>query len=153
MLDVEEDFCRFLKLECATKPRVTTRSAAFAALNKQQDAPRFDIPSPKFVKQWIDRPEQLRELEEVYRKNLDTLARLRELRREGKLTEEVRRRLNELLVKGSLPKTTPAGLEVGREAKMDYVQQVKVEGIPSFAIESAISEHEWVSQGGADRTL
>jgi hypothetical protein len=34
---------------------------------------------------------------------------------------------------------------------MGYVQQVKVENIPSFAIEGAISEHEWASQGGADR--
>jgi hypothetical protein len=55
------------------------------------------------------------------------------------------------LVAGSLPKSTPAGLDVGREAKVEYVQQVKVEAIPSFAIKGAISEHEWGSQGGADR--
>ena len=42
MLDVEEDFCRFLKLGCPARPRVTTRSAAFAALNEQKDAPRFE---------------------------------------------------------------------------------------------------------------
>jgi hypothetical protein len=150
-LEVEEDFCRFLRLQCTAKPRVTTRSAVFAALNKQKDAPRFDIPSPKFIQQWIEHPEQLRVLEEVYRRNVDTLARLRELKKEGKLTEEVSRRVDELLVKGTLPKGTPAGLEVGREVKMDYIRQVKIETIPSFAIESAISEHEWVSQGGADR--
>jgi len=43
-LDVEEDFCRFLRLEYPAKPRVTTRSAVFAALNNQKDAPKFDIP-------------------------------------------------------------------------------------------------------------
>jgi hypothetical protein len=32
-----------------------------------------------------------------------------------------------------------------------YVQQVKIENLPTIAIETAISEHEWVSQGGADR--
>jgi hypothetical protein len=42
-------------------------------------------------------------------------------------------------------------VDVGREARLEYVQQAKVENIPSFAIEAAISEHEWVSQGGADR--
>jgi hypothetical protein len=43
---------------------------------------------------------------------------LRELTKQGKLTEEIRRRIDELLVKGSLPKSTPAGLDIGREAKM-----------------------------------
>jgi hypothetical protein len=150
-LDIEEDFWRFLRLEYSTKPRVTTRSAVFAALNKQKDAPKFDIPSRNFVKQWIEHPEQLRVLEETYKKNADTLPRLRELAKQGRLTDEIRRRVDELLVTGSLPKRTPAGLDVGREAKMGYVQQAKVETIPSIAIEAAISEHEWISQGGADR--
>jgi hypothetical protein len=52
---------------------------------------------------------------------------------------------------GSMPKKTPAGLEIGREAKMEYVQGAMAEGIPSFAIEAAISAHEWVSTGGTDR--
>jgi hypothetical protein len=150
-LDVEEDFHRFLKLDYPSKPRVTTRSAVFAALNNQKDSPKFDIPSPKFVKQWIEHPEQLIVLEEVYKENADTLPKLRELTKQGKLTDEIRRRVDELLVTGSLPKSTPAGLVVGREVRMEYAQQVKVDVIPSLAIEAAISEHEWVSQGGADR--
>lgn len=150
-LDIEEDFCRFLGLEYPTKPRVTTRSAAFAALNNQNDAPKFNIESRAFVKQWIEHPEQLRVLEETYKRNAETLPRLRELTKQGKLTAEIRRRVDELLVTGSLPKSTPAGLDVGRETRMEYVQQAKVENIPSFAIEAAISEHEWASQGGADR--
>ncbi|SRR6266403_1232994 len=150
-LDVEEDFYRFLRLDYPTKPRVTTRSPVFATLNNQKDSAKFDIPSRNFVKQWIEHPEQLRELEEVYKKNADTLSQLRELMKQGKLTGEIRRRVDELLVIGSMPKSTPAGLDVGREAKMEYVQQVKVETIPSLAIEAAISAHEWVSHGGADR--
>jgi hypothetical protein len=150
-LEVEEDFCGFLKLECPTKPRVTTRSAALAALNRRSDAPKFDIPSRAFVKQWIEHPEQLKVLEETYKKDVDTLLRLRELAKEGKLTDEIRRRVDEILVTASLPKATPAGLDVGRELKIGYVQQVKTEALPTFAIETAISEHEWVSQGGADR--
>jgi hypothetical protein len=150
-LDVEEDFYRFLKLEYPTKPRVATRSAVFAALNNKKDTPRFDIPSRNFVKQWIEHPEQLRVLEDTYKKNADTLPRLRELTKQGRLTEEIRRRVDELLVTGSLPNSTPAGLDVGRGAKLEYGQQSKVETIPSFAIEAAISEHEWVSHGGTDR--
>jgi hypothetical protein len=95
-LDIEEDFCRFLKVDSPNKPRVTTRSAAFASLNNQKDAPKFDIPSRDFVKQWIEHPEQLRVLEEVYRNNAQTLRRLRELKKDGKLTEEVRQRVDEI---------------------------------------------------------
>jgi hypothetical protein len=151
MLDVEEDFYRFLKLEHPNAQRVTTRSAVFAALNHQKDGPKCDIPSRDFVKQWIEHPEQLRVLDETYKKNADTLAKLRELTKQGKLTDEIRRRVDELLFLGSLPKCTPAGLAISREAKMEYVKQAKAEAIPSLAIEAAISEHEWVSQGGADR--
>lgn len=150
-LDVEEDFQRFLKLDYPRKPRVTTRSAVFATLNNEKDSPKFDIPSPNFVKQWIEHPEQLRVLEEVYKKNADTLPKLRELTKQGKLTEEIKRRVDELLVAGSLPKSTPAGLDAGRETKMEYVQQAKIEAIPSLAIEASIAEHEWDVQGGADR--
>jgi len=38
MLDVEEDFYTFLKIASPSKPRVTTRSSAFAALTKQKDS-------------------------------------------------------------------------------------------------------------------
>src|SRR5580658_2903786 len=48
-LEVEEDFYAFLKVECPTKPRVTTRSAVVAALNGQPDGSKFDIPSAAFV--------------------------------------------------------------------------------------------------------
>ncbi len=150
-LDVEEDFCRFVKLEHPKSPRVTTRSAAFAALNRSKDAPKFDIPSRDFVKQWIEHPEQLRVLGETYKQNAQTLLRLREIVKEGKLTIEIKRRVDEILFTLSLPKTTPAGLYVGREVRIDYVQQARIEAIPTLAIETAISEHEWVSQGGADR--
>src|SRR5437588_885304 len=42
-LDVEDDFLRFAKLSPIQRPRVTTRSAVFAALNGQKDSARFDI--------------------------------------------------------------------------------------------------------------
>lgn len=150
-LDVEEDFYRFLGLDYPSKPRVTTRSAVFAALNRQKDGGRFDIPSPRFVKQWVEHPEQTKILEESYKSSVDSLIRLRELVKAGKVTDEIRRRVDEILVKLSLPRTTPAGLDVGHDVRIDYVQQVRIETISSLAIETAISEHEWVSQGGADR--
>src|SRR5215468_2371224 len=55
-LDVEDDFCKFLRLDPPRRPRVTTRSAVLAALNRSSDSPRFDIPSPKCVRQWIEHP-------------------------------------------------------------------------------------------------
>jgi hypothetical protein len=103
------------------------------------------------VKQWIERPEQLRVLEESYKSGAESLIRLRELVKAGKLTDEIRRRVDEILVNISLPKTTPAGLYMGHDVKIDYVQQVKIQSISSLAIETAISEHEWISEGGADR--
>lgn len=107
--------------------------------------PSWAYPPCNFVQQWIEHPEQLRELENVYKKNAGTLPRLRELMKQGELTDEIRQCVDELLVEGSLPKYTPAGLDVGREAKMDYIRQVLLETIPSIAIEASISEHEWIS--------
>lgn len=75
----------------------------------------------------------------------------RQPKREGKLTEELRQRVDELLVAGSMPNITPAGLDISRDTKMEYFQQARVEAIPSLAIECAISAHEWISQGGEDR--
>jgi hypothetical protein len=39
---------------------------------------------------------------------------------------------------------------MGRDLRMEYVQQVNAEAIPSVAIETSISELEWISQGGED---
>jgi hypothetical protein len=38
-----------------------------------------------------------------------------------------------------------------RIATIDYIPKVEAETNLVFAIETAISEHEWLSQGGADR--
>ena len=150
-LDVEDDFFRFLGLGNPGKPRVTTRSAVHAALLGQKDSPRFDIPSRDFVKQWIEHPEQVKALEQGYVNSANSLVRLRELVKQGKVTEEVRRRVDEIMVGTSLPATTPAGLDVGPQLKAEYIEKAKVQTIPTLAIETAISEHEWVVQGGADR--
>jgi hypothetical protein len=151
-LDVLEDFYRYLKIEFTERPRVTTRSEVFAELNHAKDSPRFEIASADFVTQWVKEPNQLAVLEETYKKNAATLVGLRALKKAGKITEDVRNRVNEILLRVSLPKTTPAGLHMGHDVKIDYVyvQQVKAENISSIAIETAISEHEWDSQGGLD---
>lgn len=142
-LDVEEDFLRFLKIDRDRQPRVTTRSAVIAALNGAEDGPRFDIPSRAFVKQWMEHREQLRPLEEAYQRNADSLIGLRAAVKAGKLTDEVRRRTDEILAKLSIPNKTPAGLDYGRTVKIDYIRQFRAEDSPSMAIETAISEKEW----------
>ncbi len=148
-LDVEDDFCKFLGLETPNRPRVTTRSAAIAAVSGKSDSPRFDIPSRNFVRQWIEHPEQLKQLDQSYAYNADSLVRLRKLVREGKITEELRTRVNEIMVRASLPKTTPAGLTVGPSVMAEYVKQVQSRAIPTFAIETAISEREWGVRDGS----
>jgi hypothetical protein len=152
-LDVREDFYRFLRIAYQIHPRVTTRSAVIAAINDANDSSKFDIPSRNFVRQWIDHPDQLRTLKESYEKNVDDLLRLREIVKAGLLTDEVRKRTDEILVRHSLPKTTPAGLDVGRELRMDYVLQTNISSLPTLAIEAAISENEWTGRavGEADR--
>lgn len=150
-LEVQDDFYRFLGLDATRVPRVTTRSAAFAALNNQKDAAKFDIASRDFVRRWVEHPEQLKALQDVYKKNADTLPKLREFVKQGKVTDDVRSRVNGMLLNGSLPATTPAGLDIGREVKTSYVAQADIYALPSLAIESAISEHEWTVTGGADR--
>src|SRR5579864_7110659 len=61
-LEVHEDFFKFARIEAPKKERVTTRSAAWAVMFHEADSARFDIPSAKFVKQWIEHPEQLETL-------------------------------------------------------------------------------------------
>jgi hypothetical protein len=149
-LDIEEDFYRYLNIDFAVTQRITTRSAVIAKLSHSEDNPRFEIASAEFVRQWVQQPQQLAILEETYKKNAATLVRLRELTKAGKITDEVRKEVNDILLRVSVPTTTPAGLTMGHDVKINYLQQVKPETIPSIAIETAISEHEWISQGGLD---
>lgn len=151
LIEVREDFLRFAGVRFDSQPRVTTRSAALATLLGQKDSSRFDIPSRKVVEQWIQHPEQLQDLDQAYRDNVNALLGLRNLRKAGKLTDEVSRRLDKEVLKAEIPRATPSGLEIGPHIKADYLAQAKLETIPTLAIESAISEHEWNAKGGADR--
>jgi hypothetical protein len=62
-LEVHEDFFKFANLDCPKKERVTSRSAAAAAMFGQLDSAKFYIPSRTWVEQWINHPEQLEELQ------------------------------------------------------------------------------------------
>lgn len=150
-LDVLDDFCRFLKVVCPCRRRVTTRSAVFATLNREQDAPKFDIPSRAFVEQWITHPQQLRVLKKAYISNATALTGMRNAINAGMVTAEIRRRADQDFVRGLMPKATPTGLAVGPPLTDEYLEQVDLARIPSLAIEIAISDHEWQAEGGADR--
>ena len=121
----------------------------WATLNGEGDAPKFDIPSRSFVEQWMKHPEQLEPMEKPYKDNADALAGLRAAVRQGRLTDEMRERVNEQLLKMSLPTFTPAGLEIGRGLKADYVRQAEIQCMSSFAIETVISEHAWGVRDGS----
>jgi hypothetical protein len=90
-------------------------------------------------------------LKAAYENNVESLIRIRELKKQGKLTEDVIAKARQTLLEHTVPTRTPAGVDVGRETRADYIHSIKDEAIPSLAIEKAISEYEWDSQGGADR--
>jgi hypothetical protein len=150
-IEVAADFFAFAGIKYSPPVVVTTRSAAFAVLNGQPDAQRFNVPAPAFVKQWLEHPEQLEPLEKPYKDNVESLIRLRELQKEGKITAEVRQRSDRKLLEQVLPSRTPEGLDFGRDLPQRYLDQARVGAIPVLAIETAISEHEWDANGGVDR--
>lgn len=149
-LDVQEDFCRFVNVDCPKRPRVTTRSAVIAALNGAADAPKYDIPSRDFVKQWMEHPEQLTVLKNAYASNATALAVMREATKSGRVTKEIRRRANQQFVSPFVPASTPAGVVVGPGTVHEYIDKVDLAGIPSLAIETAIADYEWTEVGGSD---
>ena len=149
--DVQEDFCRFLNVDCPKRPRVTTRSAVIAALNGAADAPKYDIPSRDFVKQWIEHPEQLTVLKNAYASNATALAAMREATKSGRVTKEIRRRAKQHFVRPFVPASTPAGVVVGPETVHEYIDKADLAGIPSLAIETAIADHEWTEVEGRTR--
>jgi hypothetical protein len=150
-LDVQEDFWRFLGLDFSLRPRLTTRSAVIAALNKKADAPKFDIPSRDFVAQWIRYPEQLAVLKKAYASNTTALTTMRKVTKAGKFTEDMRRLTDKKFVNGLVTAVTPSGVAVGSEVVREYIGKVNPADIPSIAIETAISDHELNNVGGADR--
>ncbi len=50
-----------------------------------------------------------------------------------------------------MPKSTPTGLEVPREIAAEYIERGTIDSVPTLVLETAISDHEWNVQGGADR--
>jgi hypothetical protein len=150
-MEVADDFYKFAHVENETAPRIATLSAIFAALHREPDAPRFNIPVETFVTQWWSHPEDRKPLEVAYQNNIEALVGIRELRKTGKLTEAIRNETRVKWFEHTTPTTTPAGLEVGREVRHEYIQQAKEESIPTMSIEAAISEQEWDAQGGDDK--
>ena len=149
-LDVQEDLCRFLKIDCPRRTRVTTRSGVIATLNDAADSSKYDIPSRDFVKQWIEHPEQLAVLKKAYESNARALAAMRDATKAGKVTPELKRQTDQQLVRALMPSRTPAGVTIDRETIRDYIDKVDLAGIPSLAIETAIADHEWTDVGGSD---
>ena len=150
-MEVAEDFCKYAHIEHEAEPRISTFSAIFAALNRSPDGPRFDIPPARFVTEWWNHPDQMQPLEAAYKGNVDALLGIREMKKQGKMTDDIRNQARRVLFEHTVPTRTPAGLEVGHAIREEYITQAKEESIPTVAIEKAISEHEWDAQGGADR--
>jgi len=152
-LAVKEDFYRFCKISFEEAPPISSKAAVIGALFGDGALAKYDIPSQDFVRQWIEHPEQLNVLKETFANSTETLLRLRELTATGKLTPQIKVEATRQFFKLSLPKTTPNGLAIGSETQGQYVLQAKVDAIPTFAVEEAISENEWGKDavGKADR--
>jgi len=150
-MEVAEDFYKYSRIEHKVEPRISSFSAIFAALNRHADDPRFDIPRYRFVTQWWRFPDQMQPLETAYKNNVDALIGIREMKKQGKMTDDIRNKAKKVLFEHTVPTRTPAGVEVGQAARAEYIAQAKEESIPTLAIEKAISEQEWDAQGGADR--
>jgi len=152
-LDVQEDFYRFCKIDFQTTPRAASKAAVIGALFGHGALAKYELPSRDFVRGWIERPERLDIMKKSFESNAESLVRLRELFREGKLTEEVKKKAAKRFFELSLPKGTPTGLKIGAEIEAEYVAQASTDAIPSFAVEEAISVNEWGEEavGKVDR--
>jgi len=150
MLEVQEDFYGFARLEFEGRPRLGTLSYAIATLNGEKDSPKFNIPSRAFVEQWIRHPEQLDVLKKSYEDNAKALDGLRQAIKDGKMTDEIRKKADRVFLKALLPATTPNGLEIPRELAAEYIERGDINPIPTRAIEHAISDQEWKSMGRTD---
>lgn len=151
LMEVAEDFYQYTHIEFKPTPRISTFSAMYAALNRSADGPRFDISPERFVTEWWNHPDQMQPLEAAYKNNVNALLGIRELKKQGKMTDDIKNQARRVLFEHTVPTRTPAGLEVGRAIREEYITQATEASIPTVAIEKAISEHEWDSQGGADR--
>jgi hypothetical protein len=90
-------------------------------------------------------------LKRAYTHNAMALAGMRDAAKTGRLTEEIKRRAVRELVRGLMPRVTPSGLDIGPESVQEDLGLVEVNRISSLAIETAISDHEWTTAGGAHR--
>jgi len=144
-LEVTEDFCKFLRVDYPTAPRVTTRRLAFATLRCE------DVSAVTIIRGWVQAPERLKPLENAYKMNSDSLLRIRAFKKAGKLTPEFLKSTNRKLLEVWLPESTPHGLTYGRELRLCYLDQANIDNIPTLSIEYAISTNEWRLKGN-DRT-
>jgi len=151
LMEVAQDFYKYAHIEYDAAPRISTFSVMFAAMNRSANGPRFDIRLDWFVEQWWNHPDQMQPLEAAYKGNVDALLGIREMKKQGKMTDDIRNQARRVLFEHTVPTRTPAGLEVGHAIREEYITQAKEESVPTLAIEKAISEQEWDAQGGADR--
>ena len=142
-LDVQDDFYRFCKMDFEPTPRITSKAAVIGALFGDGPLTKYEIPSSDFVKHWIEHPEQLRTMKKSFQSEAEAILKIRDLVTNGKLTQAIQQEASRRWFELSMPKVTPAGLEITRETKAAYIAQARVNAIPTFAVEHAISVHEW----------
>lgn len=138
-LEICEDFYRFANIPYLPSERVVSGRAGFARVVGQTGP--ADVTPKQFVEGLINHPNQLTGFENMRRLSIEASQSVRKDRKAGKLSPDRIRRAQERGIRADVPNNTPAGLEVGLQLKEEYVRQATVSAVPTWALESAISEY------------
>jgi hypothetical protein len=152
-LEVAENFYRFVGIMFPQTPRIVSFSEMYSRLLRKKNGTRFQISAADFVTQWIRNPEQLQSLKNAYEDNGRALLGLRKLKKTKQLSPQYKASADRQLLEVTAPTLTPAGIEIGREIRTDYLNQAKASSIPTLSLEGNIAEQEWQTKdaSGVDR--
>ncbi len=149
-IEVEERFYKFLGLEYLRPSAVVSRAELIAALNGLPLSAVTGLSSRDFVEGWIKKPELMQSIERSQRQNAEALRNVRAAEAVGRLTRAIVDEGDRGLIKGFLPQRTPTGLLLDEGTKSQFLETVTIVDFPTLAIEAAISQYGWSSQGRTD---
>jgi hypothetical protein len=141
--EVEHALFEFVKVPHQKEPPIGTMAEAIADLagTGLETASHYDV-SGAFVAQMRTVGEN-HPLELNIRKNFEVQRKNAEAYRAGRLTEEVLRLADRISIERLLPDKTPAGVMIGKEAKVRFLDSCKNSDFPGIAVEAALTRDGW----------
>ncbi|HJY80613.1 MAG TPA: hypothetical protein VKK81_05960 [Candidatus Binatia bacterium] len=70
---------------------------------------------------------------------------VRQITCRGKVTPQIKQQGDRKLIEGFLPTHTPAGILLGSDTRLQFLDIVRIQQFPSLSIEAAIAEHSWTT--------